>query len=262
MKTILTIAGSDSSGGAGIQADLKTIAVHKMYGMSVITSVTSQNTMGVQAVHDIPKEHVKSQLEAVCSDIIPNSVKIGMVSNKENIIVISDIIEKYSLKNIVIDPVMISTSGKSLLEDEGIKYLRDLLMKKATLVTPNIGEAELLSEIKIYNYEDVKKACKIIFDNSGAPVLIKGGHMNYGASDILFDGASYYEISGEKFHSENNHGTGCTLSSSIGCNLAKGYDLYKACEKGKRFVEALLKDGMNLGKGNGPLNHIGWSEDN
>lgn len=255
MKKILTIAGSDCSGGAGIQADIKTITAHKMYAMSVITSLTAQNTTGVYGIIDTPADFTAKQIDCIFSDIRPDAVKIGMLSNAENILAVAERLEFYKAENVVIDPVMISTSGCPLISEEAKKVLISRIFPLAVLITPNIPEAEELSEIKIKNYNDIIQAGKIIYEKTNVNILVKGGHGISKADDLLFCNNNYITIKGNIVDTENTHGTGCTLSSAIACNLAMGYPLEICIKNAKTYLENTMKTGLNLGKGNGPLNH-------
>lgn len=252
LKKILTIAGSDCSGGAGIQADIKTITVHKAYAMSVITALTAQNTMGVYGIFDVSAEFVSRQLDCIFTDIFPDAVKIGMVSNTEIIQVITEKLKFYKPKNIVLDPVMISTSGRKLLQDSAITALINKLFPLADIVTPNIPETEFLTGMSIKNQDDVLKVSEEFQGN----VLIKGGHFDDTADDLLIIGGEKIWFRGEKINNPNSHGTGCTLSSAIACNLAHGYSLADSVKKAKDYISGALKNGLNLGIGNGPLNHF------
>jgi hydroxymethylpyrimidine/phosphomethylpyrimidine kinase len=258
MHTVLSIAGSDCSGGAGIQADLKTISAHKMYGMTAITSLTAQNTTGITGIYDISAEFLKQQLDAVFTDIFPDAVKIGMVSNSELIHTIAECIKYYKPKNIVTDTVMISTSGKRLLSENASDVLINELLPLSDIITPNIPEAEFLSSMKIHSNNDkllsAQKISEKIMKNKA--VLIKGGHSINNADDILYINNKAYFFSSERINNPNTHGTGCTLSSAIACNLAKGLDIADAVINAKEYITGAIKDGLNLGKGNGPLNHM------
>lgn len=255
-KTALTAAGSDCSGGAGIQADLKTFHRMGVYGMSVITSITSQNTTGVFAIHDIPPENVKSQLDAVFCDIYPDSVKIGMVSSEEIINALSEGFRKYKAKNIVLDPVMVSTSGHSLLDKSAVNAVKEKLFPLAELITPNIPEAELLCQFSIKSRLDMEKAAHTLSDKYNVSVLLKGGHAANTGSDFLFtkDGKSEWFLS-RKINNPNTHGTGCTLSSAISAGLALGKDLKTAVYEAKLYITSSLQYGLDLGSGSGPLWH-------
>ncbi len=255
MIKVLTIAGSDCSGGAGIQADMKTITAHKMYGMSVITALTAQNTTGVYGVLDIEPAFVAAQLDAIFTDIIPDAVKIGMVSNARIIEVIAQKIQAYDIKTIVVDPVMVATSGSKLLGEDATSILVEKLLPLATLITPNIPEAECLCSFSIECKEDMVKAAQTISKNLQGAILIKGGHFREGADDLLYVEGKEVWFTGKRITTDNTHGTGCTLSSAIACYLAEGLTLAKSVENAKAYVRGALEDGLNLGKGNGPLNH-------
>ena len=255
MKTALTIAGSDSSGGAGIQADLKTMTVHGVYGMSVITAMTAQNTTGVRAIQESTPEFLRQQLDAVFEDIYPHAVKIGMVSSGELIRVISDRLRHFGAKNVVVDPVMVATSGSSLMKNDAIRILTGELFPLATLVTPNIPEAQVLSGVTIKTGDDMIRAAKIIGDTCRCAVLLKGGHSVSDANDLLYAQGEFRWFEGRRIENPNTHGTGCTLSSAIASNLALGYPLEEAVEKAKAYLSAALSAMLNLGQGPGPLNH-------
>ena len=254
MKTALTIAGSDSSGGAGIQADIKTMTMLGVYAMSAITALTAQNTTGVTAVLEVPPKFLEQQLDAVFEDIPPDAVKIGMVSSAELIKTIAQKLEFYGAKNIVVDPVMVATSGAKLIDDNAVETLKKFLFPLATVITPNIPEAEKLSGIEIKSAEDMKTAAKIIFENHGCAVLCKGGHSLNDANDILFDGEIKI-FNGKKISTSNTHGTGCTLSSAIAAGLAKNLNLTESISAAKNYISGALNFGLNLGRGNGPMNH-------
>lgn len=256
MKTVLSIAGSDCSGGAGIQADIKTITAHKLYAMSVITALTAQNTTGVYGIHDIPSEFVANQLDCVFSDIHPDSVKIGMVSNVEIINIIAEKLIKYNAQNIILDPVMVSTSGSKLISDNAIEALTTKLFPLAAVITPNIPEAEALTGCTIKSRDCMVQVAEQIAEKlkTGA-VLIKGGHFENRADDLLYLNGTSYWFEAEQIDTNNNHGTGCTLSSAIACNLAAGYTIEESVLNSKDYITGALKIGLNLGKGCGPLNH-------
>lgn len=255
MKKILTIAGSDCSGGAGIQADIKTITAHKMYAMSAITSLTAQNTTGVYGVLDCSPEFLCLQLESIFTDIYPDAVKIGMVSNKELISVIADKLVEYKAKNIVLDPVMVSTSGSKLLNDDAMEILINKLLPLANIITPNILEAECLCGFHIVTKEDMKKAAVKISEKFTGHILIKGGHLRNCSDDLLYSNGEFIWYSQEKINNPNTHGTGCTLSSAIACNLGNGCDIKESILNAKKYITGAIKANLNIGNGSGPLNH-------
>ena len=255
MRTALTIAGSDSSGGAGIQADIKAMTMNGVYAMSAITALTAQNTKGVTSIMEVTPEFLREQLDAVFTDIFPDAVKIGMLSSGKLIEAVSEKLTKYKAKNIVVDPVMVATSGSELIKTEAIEILKKELFKIAYLVTPNIPEAEVLCGIKIRNQEDMLCAARMIYDGFGCAVLIKGGHSINDSNDLLYSKAGYEWFYGERINNPNTHGTGCTLSSAISANLAKGFSLTDAIKRAKEYIGGALKYGLDLGKGSGPLNH-------
>ena len=256
MKKVLSIAGSDSSGGAGIQADIKTMAAHNVFAMTAITAVTAQNTLGVTAIQDISVDVVEKQLDAVFTDIFPDAVKIGMVSSKEIIRIIARKLEQYPVKNVVLDPVMVSTSGSRLLEQASIDSLMGELIPLADIITPNLYEAEILSGMEIRSLQQLQKAGEIIFDKTHVHVLVKGGHLEGKKVDILIssEGTEFFE--GPHIDNPNTHGTGCTLSSAIASNLALGKELRTAVRDAKAYVSRAISYGLDLGKGSGPLNHM------
>jgi len=256
MKKILTIAGSDCSGGAGIQADLKTFAAYGLYGMSVITALTAQNTIGVFAIVEVDPEFVGKQMDAVFSDIYPDAVKIGMTSNSQLIEIISKKLVEYKAVNIVVDPVMVSTSGSRLLKEEALNSLKKNLLPLADVITPNIPEAEELSGIKICCKDTMRAAAQTIAKEGGMNVLLKGGHFENNADDLLIapDGTEKWFFS-ERIDNPNTHGTGCTLSSAIACGLALGLSVEDSVASAKRYVTEALKCFMDLGSGRGPLDH-------
>ena len=255
MNTALTIAGSDSSGGAGIQADLKTMTANGVYGMSAITALTAQNTTGVTGIMDVTPEFLEKQIDAVFSDIFPDAVKTGMVSSSELIHVIADKLKKYNASNIVVDPVMVATSGAKLISDDAIETLKECLLPLATVITPNIPEAEVLSGMTIESEEDMEKAAKMIFENYGCAVLCKGGHQVNDANDLLYSSKGPVWFKGKRIDNPNTHGTGCTLSSAIASNLAKGESLENSVKAAKDYISGALEAMLNLGKGSGPLAH-------
>ncbi len=255
MNTALTIAGSDSSGGAGIQADIKTMTANGVYGMSAITALTAQNTLGVTGIMEVTPVFLAQQLDAVFSDIFPDAVKTGMVSSSELIRVISEKIKEYKAINIVVDPVMVATSGAKLISDDAIVTLKEYLLPLATVITPNIPEAEVLSGMTIASEEDMEKAAKLIYETFGCAVLCKGGHKVNDANDLLYykEGSKWFN--GKRINNSNTHGTGCTLSSAIASNLAKGESLEEAVKDAKDYISEALAAMLNLGKGSGPLAH-------
>ena len=255
MKTALTIAGSDCGGGAGIQADIKTMTMNGVYAMSAITALTAQNTTGVRAIQEATSEFLKEQIDAVFEDIYPDAVKIGMVSSGELVCVIADRLKYHQAKNIVVDPVMVATRGSSLMKTDAVKTLMDVLLPIATLVTPNIPEAEVLSGLSIENKEDMQKAAKAIGDAHGPSVLLKGGHNINDANDLLYVNGEYHWFEGKRIDNPNTHGTGCTLSSAIASNLAKGFPLAESVQMAKEYISEALSAMLDLGKGSGPMQH-------
>lgn len=255
MKTALTIAGSDCSGGAGIQADIKTMTMHGVYAMSAITALTAQNTTGVRAIQESEPEFLMQQIDAVFEDIYPDAVKIGMVSSSELIHVIVDRLNYYGAKNIVVDPVMVASAGSSLMKDNAVKTLIKELFPVATLVTPNIPEAQVLSGMNIRNREDMVTVAKYIGDNFHCAVLLKGGHSINDANDLLYDHGELIWFAGRRIDNPNTHGTGCTLSSAIASNLALGFSLEESVGKAKVYISEALAAMLDLGKGSGPMNH-------
>lgn len=252
MKKILTIAGSDSSGGAGVQADIKTITAHKMYAMSAITALTAQNTMGVSAVSAVSGEFVFAQIKAVFDDIVPDALKIGMLFNAEIIESVRKALLENNAKNVVCDTVMIATSGAKLLEDDAIAALWGLF-ELSSVITPNIAEASVLAGFEVRDIATQKDAAKAIYERCGTAVLVKGGHLN--ATDILWDGVEFSEFEGELIATKNTHGTGCTLSSAIACGLATGLELKDAIKRAKSFINKALSWDKQIGHGNGAIDH-------
>lgn len=255
MKTALSIAGSDPSGGAGIQADLKTMTCNGVYAMSVITALTAQNTTGVTGIVDINPEFVRQQIEMVFSDIRPDAVKVGMTSSAALMKVITQELKKNHAKNIVVDPVMVATSGSVLMDPDALQTLKTELLPVADVITPNIPEAETLAGMKIQSREDMEKAAVKLGKELHTAVLLKGGHLVEDANDLLFDGEELTWFYGERIDTPNTHGTGCTLSSAIAANLAKGFDLQESVERSKAYLSEALMDGLDLGAGSGPMNH-------
>lgn len=255
MKTALTIAGSDTIGGAGIQADIKTMTCNGVYAMSAITSLTAQNTMGVSDIFDVPAEFLAKELDSIFTDIYPDAIKIGMVSSVDLIKTIAEKLKFYMASNIVVDPVMVATSGAKLISDEAIITLKEELLPIATLVTPNIPEAEVLSGITIKTKEDMELAAKKIQQSFSTAVLIKGGHIINDANDLLYDHNTCKWFHGKRINNPNTHGTGCTLSSAICSNLAKGYSLDQSVYNAKEYISNALAAMLDLGHGSGPMNH-------
>lgn len=256
MKKVLTIAGSDCIGGAGIQADIKTITVHKMYAMSVITALTAQNTTGVYGITEAKAEFVGQQIDCIFNDIRPDSVKIGMVSGSNIIEAIVDRLGHHRAKNIVVDPVMVSTSGSKLLSAEAMDAVITKLIPIADIITPNIPEAQAICNISISNTDDMERAAEKMSKMLKGAVLIKGGHLTDTADDLLYANGRILWIRGERVNNPNNHGTGCTLSSAIACNLAQGLDIEISVRNAKNYITGALKSNLNLGRGRGPLNHV------
>lgn len=255
MKTALSIAGSDSCGGAGIQADIKTMTVHGVYAMSAITALTAQNTTGVYEVCESTPDFLRQQLDVIFEDIFPDAVKIGMVSSAELVKVVAERLKFYNAKNIVVDPVMVATSGSSLMKSDAINALTSELLPVSMLVTPNIPEAEVLSGIKIKTREDMESAAQYIADKYSCNVLLKGGHRMSDADDVLCVNGNIQWFYGKRIDNPNTHGTGCTLSSAIASNLANGYSLTDSVMRAKKYISYVLSAELNLGKGSGPLNH-------
>lgn len=256
MYTALTIAGSDSSGGAGIQADIKTMTANGVYAMSAITALTAQNTTGVTSIMEATPQFLAEELDCIFTDIYPDAIKTGMVSSSELIEVIADKLTGYQAKNIVVDPVMVATSGARLISEDAISTLKSKLLPLAKVITPNIPEAEVLSEMQIKSEADMEKAAEIICNRLGCSVLLKGGHQLNDANDLLWqknEQATWFM--GKRIDNPNTHGTGCTLSSAIASNLAKGYDLKTSVQYAKNYISGALAAGLNLGKGSGPMNH-------
>ena len=255
MKTALTIAGSDSCGGAGIQADIKTMTMNGVYAMSAITALTAQNTLGVRAIQEATPEFLQQQIDAVFEDIRPDAVKIGMVASSELIRVIADRLRYYEAKNVVVDPVMVASSGSSLMKTDAVQILCRELLPLAAVVTPNIPEAQVLAGIPVESKEAMRKAAEIIGDTYGCAVLLKGGHSINDANDLLYIQGKYQWFEGKRIDNPNTHGTGCTLSSAIAANLAKGYELEESVKRAKEYISGALAAMLDLGQGSGPMNH-------
>ena len=255
MKTALTIAGSDSSGGAGIQADLKAMTMNGVFAMSAITALTAQNTTGVQGIFEVSPAFLGQQIDSVFTDIRPDAVKIGMVASSGLIEVIAERLQHYAAQNIVVDPVMVATSGARLISEDAIATLEARLLPLATVLTPNIPEAEVLSGLTIASPDDMIAAGKAISERYGFAVLCKGGHRLNDANDLLYRGGGYEWFNGKRIDNPNTHGTGCTLSSAIAANLAKGFDLDTAVRRAKDYLSGALAAMLDLGAGSGPMDH-------
>ena len=256
MKTALSIAGSDSSGGAGIQADIKTMSANGVFAMTAITALTAQNTTGVTGILDSTPEFLEAQLDAVFTDIFPDAVKIGMVSSADLIAVIARKLREYKARHIVVDPVMVATSGSRLLQENAVETLKNELLPLAEVVTPNIPEAEILADMEIKTPDDMEKAAKTISEKYNCAVLCKGGHDLNDANDLLWKDNKGYWFNGKRIDNPNTHGTGCTLSSAIASNLAKGMTLEDAVKTAKDYISGALAAMLNLGSGRGPMNHL------
>ncbi len=259
MYKVLTIAGSDPSGGAGIQGDLKTMAAHGVYGMSAITALTAQNTLGVQDILESTPAFLEKQLDCIFTDIFPQAVKIGMVANTGLIEVIAAKLQEYAAVNIVLDPVMVATSGSSLMESSASQALKEVLMPVANIITPNLSEAQALSGLTIHTAADMEQAAAIIGQYYSGYILVKGGHSPDNADDLLYYQGEMHWLRGQRIDNPNTHGTGCTLSSAIACELAAGRNMLDAVVEGKKYINAALQANLNLGQGRGPLKHdVNW----
>ena len=254
---VLIVAGSDSSGGAGIQADIKTITALGSYAMTAITAITAQNTTGVKSIIAIPPKEISNQILFTAKDIKPDAIKIGMLHSAKVIESVIHSLKIIKVKKIILDPVMVAKGGTKLIDNEAIKNIKNKLIKKILLITPNIPEAELLTQKKINSVNDMVTAGKLLIKLGAKNVLIKGGHLNSDQmSDILLTKKKIILFKSKKYRTKNTHGTGCTLSSAITANLSCGKDLIKSCELGIKYVNEAIKSNMNLGKGNGPINHL------
>jgi hydroxymethylpyrimidine/phosphomethylpyrimidine kinase len=256
----LTIAGSDSGGGAGIQADLKTFTVLGVFGMSALTAVTAQNTLGVHGIYNLPLEAIEKQIDAVASDIGVDAVKTGMLSQVPIIETVARKIKENNIPNLVVDPVMVAKGGAALLENDSQQALIDHLLPLATVVTPNLPEAEVLTGMTIQTVEEMKEAAKRIHDFGAKYVVVKGGHLKGDALDILFDGQTFQEFTTQRYETQHTHGTGCTFSAAITAELAKGRSVREAVEVAKEFITCAIRDTLGLGQGHGPTNH--WAYGN
>ena len=255
MKTALTIAGSDSCGGAGIQADIKTMTMNGVFAMSAVTALTAQNTLGVTGIQESTPEFLALQLDAVFTDIFPDAVKIGMVSSTELIRVIAEKLRQYQARHVVVDPVMVATSGSSLLKSDAVRAMTEKLFPLAEIITPNIPEAEVLGGVRIQSEADMEKAAAAISKKYGCAVLLKGGHSINDANDVLYQNGNIVWFRGKRIDNPNTHGTGCTLSSAIASNLAKGFNLTTSVERAKSYLSGALQAQLNLGAGSGPMKH-------
>ncbi len=254
-RTALTVAGSDCSGGAGIQADIKTMTMNGIYAMSAITALTAQNTTGVKSISEVTPDFLTEQLDMIFTDIFPDAVKIGMVSDSKLIEAIADRLIFYKAKNIVVDPVMVATSGADLMKSEAVAAMKKYLLPLSVLVTPNIPEARVLSGMEIKNENDMLNAAMTINELYGCSVLIKGGHSINDANDLLCRNGGTKWFYGKRIDNPNTHGTGCTLSSAIASNLAKGYNLETSVQRAKDYISEALSAMLDLGKGSGPMKH-------
>ena len=252
----MTIAGSDSGGGAGIQADLKTFSALGVYGASTLTAITAQNTLAVTAVHELPVEVISAQIEAVVTDIGVDAVKTGMLSSSAIVGVVAGQLERLSIRNLVVDPVMVAKSGDPLLREEAVESVRTRLVPLATLVTPNLPEAETLTGLRIESDEDIKEAARRIVAMGAGSVVVKGGHRDGPATDLFFDGNDFTEFSSERFDTVNTHGTGCTFASAAAAGLAQGKPLLDAVAQAKEYVTEAIRNSYPLGQGHGPVHHF------
>lgn len=256
MKTCLTIAGSDCTGGAGVQADLKAFSAHGLFGMSVIVSVVAENTHVVKSVFDMSPEAIRDQIECVMTDIPPDAVKVGMLSSVACMEAVAEGLERYRPAQVVVDPVMIAKHGAALMQPDALETFRRRIYPLASLLTPNIPEAETLLGCKIETLQDMKTAAWALADASGAAVLVKGGHFEGAPVDVLYDGAAFSTFTTERIDTKNTHGTGCTLSSAIASNLALGHSMAESVARAKAYVTTAIRHAMNLGHGNGPTHHF------
>ncbi|WP_086267620.1 bifunctional hydroxymethylpyrimidine kinase/phosphomethylpyrimidine kinase [Campylobacter devanensis] len=259
MKKVLSIAGSDPSGGAGIQADIKTITAHKHYAMAVIVSLTAQNTTAVSGVLNCSPEFVEAQIDSVLSDITPDAIKLGMLSNADIMRSVAKMLKKYNCTNIILDPVMVATTGGRLMDESALEVYTKELFNLASVVTPNLPEASALSGMEIKNMDDMKAAAIKISNYGCKSVLIKGGHLQEDAAvDLLYENGEFSQFCVPKVDTNNTHGTGCTLSSAIACNIASGLSINQSVKHAKEYVTNSLKSGLVIGHGNGPINHC-WN---
>lgn len=255
LKTALTIAGSDCSGGAGIQADIKTMTMNGVFAMSAITALTAQNTTGVTGIREVDPDFLANQIDMVFTDIWPDAIKIGMVSNSKLIETIVKRLKYYQAKQIVVDPVMVATSGADLMQSGAMKAMKEKLLPLATVITPNILEGQVLAGMNIENEKDMEKAAMVMNDKFGCAILLKGGHSINDANDLLCHEGKLKWFYGKRIDNPNTHGTGCTLSSAIASNLAKGFDLVTSVQRAKDYISGALMSQLDLGRGSGPMNH-------
>lgn len=256
MKKVLSIAGSDCSGGAGIQADLKTFAAHSVYGMSVIVSVVAENTARVIGSHDVPPEAIRQQIDAVFEDIPPDAVKIGMLSTPACMEAVAEGLRVYRPEHVVIDPVMVAKNGCPLMEPASVGAFARLILPFADVLTPNIPEAETLTGMSVRSVDDMERAAEKLCAMGAKNVIVKGGHSSGDAADVLYDGEKFYQFTARRIPTKNTHGTGCTFSSAIASNLALGYALPEAVERAKHYVTTAIEHSLNIGKGCGPTHHF------
>ncbi len=255
---VLTIAGTDSGGGAGVQADIKTITALGGYGMSVVCALTAQNTVGVQAIYDVPLDFVEAQFDSVMTDIGADGAKTGMLASSAVVRVVAGKIREYKIERLVVDPVMVAKSGDPLLSEEGIKAVSEELIPLSSVVTPNIPEAEVLSGIKIEGVDSMKRAAEVIAGLGAENVVVKGGHLKGEAVDVLFNGVDFNLFPKERIATENTHGTGCTFSAAIATGLADGMDVSSAVKQAELYMDTAIRFSLDVGKGHGPTNHMAW----
>ena len=256
IPTAMTIAGSDSGGGAGIQADLKTFAALGVYGTSALTAITAQNTIGVSGVHEIPTDIIAAQMEAVFSDIGADAVKTGMLSSVAIVEVVSRQLQHHGVESLVVDPVMVAKSGDSLLQEDAVDALRTLLVPLAAVLTPNIPEAEALTGMKINSDADVRRAAEQIIQMGAGSVVVKGGHREGPATDVFYDGDRFQEFTAPRIDTKNTHGTGCTFASAVAAGLARGMSVIDSVAQAKEYVTEAIRRSFAIGRGHGPLNHF------
>ena len=256
IPTALTIAGSDSGGGAGIQADLKTFAALGVYGTSALTAITAQNTVGVTAVYEIPTDIIVAQITAVIGDIGTDAVKTGMLSNSAIVEVVAQALKRHRVERLVVDPVMVAKSGDSLLQPEAVDAVRTQLLPLAAVLTPNIPEAEVLTGMTISSQEDMRRAAQLIVGMGARGVVVKGGHLEGPATDLFYDGSQFREFTAPRIDTVNTHGTGCTFASAVAAGLAKGMNVLDAVAQAKEYVTEAIRRSFPIGRGHGPLNHF------